>query len=75
MDQSSSTAAGQQRASERSSAEQQSMDLLFDLAQLLNTGLSREQLRICTDLIQAGENPEAVATIVKELRKEATKQR
>lgn len=35
--------------------------VLHDLSQLLNTGLSREQLRICVDLVHAGESPEAIA--------------
>lgn len=35
--------------------------VLHDLSQLLNTGLSREQLRACVELIESGVNAEAVA--------------
>lgn len=34
---------------------------MHDLSQLLNTGLSREQLRACAELIESGVNAEAVA--------------
>ena len=37
------------------------MTVLHDLSQLLNTGLSREQLRACVELIESGVNAEAVA--------------
>ncbi|KAJ9477621.1 Mitotic-spindle organizing protein 1 [Pseudozyma hubeiensis] len=58
---------------QRSSASQETMDMLHDMSQLLNTGLSREQLRACVELIESGVNPEAVATIAENLRKEAAK--
>lgn len=38
-----------------------SITVLHDLSQLLNTGLSREQLRACVQLIESGVNAEAVA--------------
>ncbi|PWN34445.1 uncharacterized protein FA14DRAFT_181065 [Meira miltonrushii] len=63
-----------ERASE--SGQQQSMELLHELSQLMQTGLSREQLRICIDLIQTGEDPKAIAIAIKELRhREATSNR
>lgn len=34
------------------------------MSQLLNTGLSREQLRACVELIESGVNAEAVAVSV-----------
>ena len=37
------------------------MTVLHELSQLMQTGLSREQLRICIDLIQTGEDPKAIA--------------
>ena len=37
------------------------LTVLHDLSQLLNTGLSREQLRACVELIESGVNAEAVA--------------
>ncbi|SPO43506.1 uncharacterized protein PSANT_01191 [Moesziomyces antarcticus] len=58
---------------QRGAASQETMDILHDLSQLLNTGLSREQLRACTELIESGVNAEAVAAIVESLRKEAAK--
>lgn len=39
--------------------------VLHDLSQLLNTGLSREQLKACIDLIESGVNAEAVAVSVR----------
>ena len=35
-----------------------------------NTGLDDETLKICVQLIEAGINPEALATVVLELRRE-----
>lgn len=35
--------------------------VLHDLATLLNTGLNREQLKACVDLIEDGVGPQAVA--------------
>uniref|UniRef100_V5EVL8 Mitotic-spindle organizing protein 1 n=1 Tax=Kalmanozyma brasiliensis (strain GHG001) TaxID=1365824 RepID=V5EVL8_KALBG len=69
---------------QRNVASQETMDILHDLSQLLNTGLSREQLRACVELIESGVNAEAVAVsapvpvedakaIVENLRKEAAK--
>ncbi|SNX82495.1 uncharacterized protein MEPE_01201 [Melanopsichium pennsylvanicum] len=58
---------------QRSVASQETMDILHDLSQLLNTGLSREQLRACVELIESGVNAEAVAAIIENLRKEAAK--
>ncbi|CBQ70514.1 uncharacterized protein SPSC_04556 [Sporisorium scitamineum] len=58
---------------QRNAASQETMDVLHDMSQLLNTGLSREQLRACVELIESGVNAEAVAAIVENLRKEAAK--
>ncbi|KIS71203.1 uncharacterized protein UMAG_11285 [Mycosarcoma maydis] len=57
----------------RSAASQESLDILHDMSKLLNTGLSREQLRACVELIESGVSAEAVAAIVENLRKEAAK--
>jgi mitotic-spindle organizing protein 1 len=43
---------------------------VYELSKLLNTGLDRETLVILMSLIQKGVNPEALATVVKDLRKE-----
>mmetsp|Transcript_5603 Transcript_5603/g.18702 ORF Transcript_5603/g.18702 Transcript_5603/m.18702 type:complete len:80 (-) Transcript_5603:314-553(-) len=47
------------------------MDALYDLSQLLETGLDRETLAILVGLTEQGVNPEALAAVVKELRREA----
>ena len=41
-----------------------------DISDLLNTGLDDETLRICVQLLEAGVNPEALAMVVQELRRE-----
>ncbi|EJU06409.1 hypothetical protein DACRYDRAFT_45380 [Dacryopinax primogenitus] len=55
---------------DRLSSAQQTLDTLFDLSQLLNTGLDRETLATCVELIERGTNPEALAAVVQEMRKE-----
>ncbi|CAI5720052.1 hypothetical protein KXD40_004242 [Peronospora effusa] len=47
------------------------METVYELSRLLNTGLDRDTLAILMALIQKGVNPEALATVVKDLRKEA----
>lgn len=41
-----------------------------EISDLLNTGLDDETLRVCVQLLEAGVNPEALATVVQELRRE-----
>lgn len=41
-----------------------------EISDLLNTGLDDETLRICVQLLEAGVNPEALANVVQELRRE-----
>lgn len=48
---------------------------VYELSRLLNTGLDRETLAILMALLQKGVNPEALAGVVKDLRKEAAEQR
>lgn len=45
--------------------------MLFELSRLLNTKLDRETLSICVNLIENGVNPEALAAVIKELRRES----
>ena len=45
--------------------------VLFDISQLLNTGLDRETLTVLVGLTESGVNPEALAAVVKELRRES----
>ena len=44
---------------------------LFEISNILNTGLDRETLSILLNLCEAGVHPEALAAVVKELRREA----
>ncbi|OGM43774.1 mitotic-spindle organizing protein associated with a ring of gamma-tubulin 1 [Aspergillus bombycis] len=39
---------------------------------VINTALDRTDLSLCVSLIENGVNPDALATIIKDLRKEAT---
>ncbi|CAH0480883.1 unnamed protein product [Peronospora belbahrii] len=50
------------------------METVYELSCLLNTGLDRDTLAILMALIQKGVNPEALAAVVKDLRKEAAEQ-
>jgi len=44
---------------------------LLEISRLLNTGLDSETLAICVRLCEQGANPEALATIIRELRRES----
>ena len=44
---------------------------LFELSKLLNTALDQNSLAICVRLCEQGAHPEALATIVRELRRES----
>lgn len=48
----------------------QLIDSLHELSNILETGLDRESLSILLELTEAGVNPEALAALVKELRKQ-----
>lgn len=50
----------------------QAIDVLQQIATILDTGLDKETLRILVGLCEAGVNPDALATVVKELRREAS---
>ncbi|XP_043927680.1 mitotic-spindle organizing protein 1 isoform X2 [Protopterus annectens] len=43
--------------------------LLLEISRLLNTGLDMESLSICVRLCEQGINPEALSSVIKELRK------
>ncbi|KZV93133.1 hypothetical protein EXIGLDRAFT_646482 [Exidia glandulosa HHB12029] len=59
------------RDSERLSSAQQTIDILHEMSQLLNTKLDKETLVTCVQMIESGANPEALAEVVKELRRES----
>lgn len=44
---------------------------LEELSRLLNTGLDKESLALCVRLCEQGAHPEALATIIRELRRES----
>jgi len=53
-----------------SSSATETLNILHDLSRLLNTGLDRATLATCVRMIEGGANPEALAAVVKELRRE-----
>ncbi|KAJ5151851.1 hypothetical protein N7492_010146 [Penicillium capsulatum] len=46
------------------------IDILEDISKLLNTNLNRTELSLCVSLIENGVNPDALAAVIKDLRKE-----
>ncbi|KAI1330553.1 mitotic-spindle organizing gamma-tubulin ring associated-domain-containing protein [Xylariaceae sp. FL0255] len=54
-------------------AARQAVDILHEISTILNCQLDRRTLSVCTSMIEAGANPEALATVVQYLRKEAQK--
>ncbi|RKU47380.1 hypothetical protein DL546_006935 [Coniochaeta pulveracea] len=56
--------------SEKQAAAQQAVDILHEISTILNCHLDRRMLSICISMIENGVNPEALATVVKELRAE-----
>ncbi|KAK0107297.1 hypothetical protein ONS95_003995 [Cadophora gregata] len=51
------------------------IDVFHEISTLLNADLDRQTLSICISLIENGVNPEALASVVKELRKDAEETR
>ncbi|CAH2241346.1 jg15546 [Pararge aegeria aegeria] len=47
----------------------ETFQMLFQISQLLNTGLDAENLTICIRLCELGVNPEILAFVIKEIRK------
>ncbi|KAI0820782.1 mitotic-spindle organizing gamma-tubulin ring associated-domain-containing protein [Trametes gibbosa] len=58
------------REAVRLSAAEETLNTLHDISQLLNTGLDKETLATCVGLIESGVNPEALAAVIQELRRE-----
>ena len=47
----------------------ETLEILYEMSQILNCGLSRETLNILVTMIEKGVNPEALLRVVEELRK------
>ena len=47
----------------------ETLDILYEMSQILNCGLSKETLNILVNMIEKGVNPEALIRVVEELRK------
>jgi len=52
-------------------AARETIDTLMEISNLMNTGLDSESLAICIKLCEAGVNPEALAAVIKELKRES----
>lgn len=48
----------------------ESLDLAFGMSNILDTGLDRHTLSVLVALCDLGLNPEALAAVIKELRRE-----
>ena len=44
--------------------------VVHEISKLLNTGLDRETVGVCIELIENGANPEALVAVIKELLRE-----
>lgn len=49
----------------------QVIDVFHEISTLLNADLDRSTLSICISLIENGVNPEALASVIRELKKDA----
>ncbi|CAG9334320.1 unnamed protein product [Blepharisma stoltei] len=49
----------------------ETLEILHEISQILNTGLDKSTLSILVSLCENGVNPEALAAVVKELKREA----
>lgn len=47
--------------------------VVYEMSNLLGTGLDRDTLNICSLLLEEGANPEALAALVIELNKESSR--
>ena len=50
---------------------QQAIDVVYEMSELLNTGLDRQTLSILVALTENGVNPEALANVVEQLQNES----
>ncbi len=47
----------------------ETLEILYEMSQILNCGLNKETLNILITMIEKGVNPEALIRVVEELRK------
>ena len=47
----------------------ETLEILYEMSQILNCGLNKEALNILVTMIEKGVNPEALIRVVEELRK------
>ncbi|PWY83295.1 hypothetical protein BO94DRAFT_536764 [Aspergillus sclerotioniger CBS 115572] len=63
------------QADDKRQAAREVIDILHEISTLLhpilNTNLDRTELSLCVSLIENGVNPDALAAVIKDLRKEA----
>jgi len=60
------------REVERNSSAQETLDILYEISQLLNTQLDKATLATCVGMVENGVNPEALAAVIQELRRESS---
>ncbi|KAF9920954.1 Mitotic-spindle organizing protein 1 [Linnemannia zychae] len=68
-------ASREQQQQQQQQEARQAMDILTEISSILNTGLDRETLSVCVSLCESGVNPEALAAVIKELRRESASTR
>ncbi|KAF2233185.1 hypothetical protein EV356DRAFT_217346 [Viridothelium virens] len=54
-------------------AARETIDILHEISTLLNTHLDRHSLSLCVSLIENGVNPEALADVIRDLRRQNDK--
>ncbi|PLB44027.1 mitotic-spindle organizing protein 1 [Aspergillus steynii IBT 23096] len=59
------------QSDDKRQAAREVVDILHEISTLLNTHLDRTELSLCVSLIENGVNPDALAAVIKDLRKEA----
>ncbi|PKY00908.1 hypothetical protein P168DRAFT_330201 [Aspergillus campestris IBT 28561] len=59
------------QSDDKRQAAREVIDILHEISTLLNTDLDRTELSLCVSLIENGVNPDALATVIKDLRKES----
>ncbi|KAI7884408.1 hypothetical protein K492DRAFT_174014 [Lichtheimia hyalospora FSU 10163] len=48
----------------------ETLDILVEMATMLNTGLDRDTMALCVSMCERGVNPEALANVIRELRQQ-----